>query len=136
MISFVKRNPLVTFFILAYELSWGSYFILSGAFLFPFGAIIAALIVAGVTCGSAGLKDLLRRCVKWRVGIKWYIAAICVPIFIALATVFLNILLGAKISSNEPLDTWYNVFFLFPVALVDAPLWEETGWRGYEKNNR
>ena len=42
--SFVKRNSLVIFFILAYGLSWGSFFILGGPGLFPIGVLIAAFI--------------------------------------------------------------------------------------------
>src|SRR5512147_2133710 len=93
--SFIKRNPLVAFFALAIGISWGSYYILSGPFLFPFGSILAALIVASLTGGKNALKDLLSRCLRWNVGVKWYAAALFVPVAIGLATVSLNILFGA-----------------------------------------
>lgn len=129
--NMAKRHSLLTFFVLAYGLSWGSYYILSGPFLFPFGSILAALIVASVTRGRDGLKDLLSRCLRWRVGLKWYAAALFVPVAIALVTVSLNILLGAPMSTAAQLGPWYSLFLLFPVAMIDAPLWEESGWRGY-----
>jgi uncharacterized protein len=124
--SFVKRNSLLIFFIIAYGLSWGSFFILGGAFLFPIGALIAAFIVAGLT---GGLKDLLSRMFRWRVGIQWYMAAFIVPVAIALAAVSLNLLLGASMSAAS--QSWYSLFLLLPGVLIDAPFWEETGWRGF-----
>lgn len=131
MLSIIKRHPLVSFFALAYGLSWMSYYLLSGPLLFPFGAILAAIIVAGVTCGREGLKDLLARCLRWRVGLKWYAAALLVPVVIGLTTVLLGILLGAPFPKAAQFGHWYTPFLLFPVALIDAPLWEDSGWRGY-----
>ena len=135
MISVVKRRPVATFFILAYSLSWGNY-ILSATwsnipFLFPYGPLVAALIVASITCKSEGRKDILRRCLRWRVGLKWYAVALFLPVAISLASVSLNILLGAPMSIAAKLSSWYNLFILFPIAMIDAPLGEEPGWRGY-----
>ena len=139
MISLVKRHPLVAFFVLAYGLSWGN-FVLSRSwpdipFLFPYGPMLAAVTVASITCGGAGLKDMLWRCLRWRVGLRRYAAALFLPVAIALATVSLNVLfVGDKFSAERigPLDiSWYSLILLFPVALIDAPLGEESGWRGY-----
>ncbi len=129
--SFIKRHSLVTFFVLAIVISWGSYYILSGPFLFPFGSILAALIVASVTGGRTGLKDLASRCLQWNVGLKWYAAALFVPAFIGLSAVAINVLLGAPMPTVAQLGPWYGLLLMFPVAIIDAPLWEETGWRGY-----
>jgi uncharacterized protein len=128
---FVKSFPLVTFFILAYGLSWGSYYLLSGPVLFAFGSITSALIVASITQGTVGLKELLTRCLRWRVGLKWYAAAIFIPIVIALSTTFFNFLLGASMQTTDQLSTWYNYFLFFPIVMIDAPIWEDSGWRGY-----
>lgn len=135
MISVVKRHPLVMFFVLAYGFSWGNY-ILSAIwsnipFLFPYGPLLAALIVASITYGSDGRKDILMRCLRWRVGLKWYAAALFVPAAIALAAVSLNVLLGATKPTAAQLGPWYSLFLLFPIAMIDAPLGEEPGWRGY-----
>jgi uncharacterized protein len=131
LLKVMKRHPVVTFFILAYGLAWGTFFILGGPFLFPFGPFLAALIMASVTSGLGGLKELASRCLRWRVGLKWYVAALFVPAAIALATVAFHILLGAPMPTAAQLGPWYSLFLLFPVAMIDAPLAEETGWRGY-----
>jgi uncharacterized protein len=128
--SAIKRHPLVTFFVLAYAISYGFYAV-SGPFLFPFGSVIAAVIVASITQGLDGLKELLSRCVRWRVGLRWYAAALLVPVTIALTVVALNILLGAPMPSAAQLGPWYSLFLLFPMAMIDAPLQENSGWHGY-----
>ncbi len=139
MVSVVKSHPVVTFFVLAYGLSWGNL-ILSRAwpsipFLFPYGPMLAAVIVAGITCGKDGLKDMFRRCTLWRVGIKWYAAALLLPAAIALAAVYFSILLGGDESFTEHINleqiSLFSLFLLFPIAMIDAPLGEDSGWRGY-----
>lgn len=127
----IRKGAELLRYCLAYSFSWGSYAILSSPFLFPWGAWFSALIVASATLGRAGLKDLLRCCLYWRVGLRWYLVALTVPIVIALAVVALNLLMGANVSTTTQISPWYSFFFLFPLALFDAPLLEETGWRGY-----
>jgi membrane protease YdiL (CAAX protease family) len=129
--SFVKRHPLVTFFGLAYGFSWASFALLGGPFVFIFGPFLAAPLVASVTRGKAGLKDWLSRCLRWRVELRWYVVALLVPVAIALAAVALNLLLGASVSPAAHLGPWYSFFLLLPLALLDAPLAEESAWRGY-----
>jgi uncharacterized protein len=133
--SAVKQHSLVAFFALAYAISYGLYAlsaIMPGfPFLFPFGPVIAAIIVASIAGGLGGLKDLLSRCLRWRVGLRWYAAALLVPVAMALTAAGLNILLGAPLPSAEQLGPWYGIFLLFPMALIDAPLQENSGWHGY-----
>ena len=129
---FVHRYPLIVFFMLAYALSWGNY-ILSATlpnfpFFFPYGPLLAAFIVASIT---GGLNDFLNRCLRWRVGFKWYAAALFIPAAIGLAAVYLSVVLGGPVPTTAKLGPWYSLFLLFPMALADAPLGEEAGWRGF-----
>lgn len=79
---------------LAYGLSWGNYALQmiwsNFPFLFPYGPLLAAFIVESVTQGTDGLKDLLGRCLRWRVKLKCYLAALFVPVAITLAAASLN----------------------------------------------
>ena len=133
--TFVKNHQLALFFVLAYAFSWGNY-ILSRTvpnfpFFFPFGPLLAALVTAGMADGWEGLKDLARRCLRWRVGLPWYAAALFVPAAIGLSTVYLTALLGGTDLSAAKLGPWYSLFLMFPMAIVDAPLMEEPGWRAF-----
>ena len=70
--SFIRRYPLITFFVLAYALSWWPA-ILYALDLTPqpivgFGPFLAALVVLAITQGKTGVVTLLRRMVRWRVG--------------------------------------------------------------------
>jgi uncharacterized protein len=133
--SVIKRHPVITFFVLAYGISY-SFYLLSAIwpefpFLYPFGSVIAAIVVASITRGVAGLKDFLSRCLRWRVGLRWYAAALLVPAAIGVAVLVLNTLLGAPLPTLAQLGPWYGIFLMFPMAMIDAPLQENSGWHGY-----
>src|SRR5918995_3976777 len=93
LVSLIRRYPLVSFFVLAYVLSWWPA-ILYALDLLPqpivgFGPFLAALVVLAITQGKTGIVGLLRRMVRWRVAPVWYAVALLSPITITLiATVF------------------------------------------------
>jgi len=129
--SFVKRHPLVTFFILAYALAWILIPLVVSVSLF-FGLLalfvptFAALVVTAITDGKAGVKNLLRRVVLWRVGFKWYVVAIGLPILLGLIAMGLNTLLTGEamaIDVQQPLT--------LTLILAILVLGEEIGWRGF-----
>jgi uncharacterized protein len=128
--AIIGRHPLIVFFVLAYAISWGSYFALAGPAMFPFGSIIAAIIVTALADGRAGLGDLLSRCGRWRVAGWWYLAAILVPVAIGVAAIYLNVAFGSALPPKSG-GSWYEVLLILPMAIIDAPLWEESGWRGF-----
>jgi membrane protease YdiL (CAAX protease family) len=127
--AFVKRHPLVVFFVLAYALTWPLIPLVSVSPLFGFPALfgpaLAAVIVAAITDGRPGLRDLLGRMVRWRVGARWYAVALGLPMVLALTAAGLHYLLGAQTSVNFGGLSVLN-FVVF--ALIVG---EELGWRGY-----
>jgi uncharacterized protein len=70
-LSLVKRHPIITFFVLAYAISWvGWPLYAAGVWPIPFlatGPLIAALIVIPITRGWSGLRELGSRMIRWRV---------------------------------------------------------------------
>jgi len=89
----LRRHPLVTFFMLAYALTWipvalvlvatqlgvlpaNSPVVSITSRLISFGPAIAALIATAAVSGRAGVGQLLRRLVQWRVGVQWYLFAV------------------------------------------------------------
>jgi len=127
--DFVKRHPLVVFFALAYALTWPLIPLVSVSPLLGFPALLgpalAAIIVAAVAEGRPGLRDLLGRIVRWRVGARWYAVALGLPMVLALAAAGLHLLLGAQASVNfGGLSVLNLVVFVLVVG-------EELGWRGY-----
>jgi membrane protease YdiL (CAAX protease family) len=136
--SLVKRHLIITFFVLAYALSWWPA-ILYALDLLPqpivgFGPFLAALVVLAITQGKTGIVGLLRRMVRWRVSPVWYAVALLVPVAITVAATVLNVLLGAQAPSSAELGGWTTLFSTFFILLLIPGLggtWEEPGWRGY-----
>ncbi len=126
-----RRHPLAAFLVLTFAISW--MFVPAGGFL-PFGPLLAAMIVLPLAEGRSGLTDLGRRMIRWRVGAKWYVVAIALPLGATLVALGLNLALGAPVSGLDDLDPWYlliAVFFLRLVNPLDGPMGEEPGWRGF-----
>jgi len=137
LIAFVKRRPVATFFVLAFALSWWPSILnaVLGDFLpiLAAGPFLAALIVAGIAEGKSGVKDIVRRIVRWRVGVRWYAVALLLPLAVMGSAAVVNILLGAPIPAAAQFARWPTLLTVFATRLL-IPLsgpWEEPGWRGY-----
>jgi len=134
----VKRYPLIAFCVLAYTLSWWAWPLYAMDLIpipvAPFGPFLAALVVLAVTGGKRGVSGLLRRMVQWRVGFRWYVLALLIPVGLTGIAAALNLLLGATPDPSVSLDSWPSLFATFAVVLLVPGLggaWEEPGWRGF-----
>jgi membrane protease YdiL (CAAX protease family) len=147
----VARHPVAAFLVMAFVIGWGGMLPLllsqSGPFgvlpielpwkpftaiLSIFGLALPAFLVTAATGGKDGVRDLLRRIFRWRVGVHWYL--------LALFGLLVATLLGAiPFLGVVPLETlaqnWTLLFTVFlPGVLVPFVLinpWEETGWTGF-----
>lgn len=135
----VRRHPLVSFFVLAFTLSWGLGAILNGHPLlapdgsFVTGVLIAALTVVAIADGRPGLNDLAHRIVRWRVSPRWYLVVFALPVVIVATVVaLLPIFGGAPLDwSKQPaLASTVLLFAVLVVLPIGAPVSEEIGWRG------
>ena len=139
LLTVVKRHPIITFFVLAYALSWLAWPMWASGFypiapVFSFAPFLAALVVLAITRGKSGVGGLLRRMVRWRVGLRWYAVALLIPAGITVAAAVLNVLLGAQAPSSAELGSWTGLLPGFAIALLIPGLggaWEEPGWRGF-----
>jgi membrane protease YdiL (CAAX protease family) len=90
-----------------------------------FGPAIGAVIVTRAASGRAGVSDLLRRTVRWRVGLGWYVVAILITEAVTLAAAAAPALWGGPVRIEHlPLDG-------LKVALFVTVVGEEIGWRGF-----
>ena len=136
--ALVKRHPLVTFFILAYALSWWAW-PLYALGLFPnpvasFGPFLAAIVVLALTEGKVGIVRLFRRMVRWRVAPGWYAVALLLPAVLTAVATMLNVMLGAQTPSPAQLGAGPGILSTFAIVLLVPGVggaWEEPGWRGY-----
>lgn len=125
----VRRHPLIAFFVLAYLLTWWIYPLLKFSPLIGifglFGPALAAIIMAAVTGGKPGVKALLSRVVRWRVGLPWYLIALGLPTVLSIATAGLSYLLGVSESIQV------GALTVLELVLFVLVVGEELGWRGY-----
>lgn len=142
------RHPLISFFVIAYVLAWliEVPLALSANGILPrvprlvfaiaipvatFAPAASAFIVTGLTEGKVGVARLLRRCVRWRVGIQWYLfILIGIPIIIILGTIVVPGAVAYFRPVIGPLLAAYPLAFVVTFFL-GGPLGEEPGWRGF-----
>lgn len=130
-VSLVSRHRVLSFFVLAYALTWAA--IPWNSFFTP-GALIAAVVVVGVTEGVDGLRRWGARLVRWRVGLIWYVAALAVPLLVHLAAAGTNVALGADAALSDQLVPWYGIPLAIGLTVVNptsGPFGEEPSFRGY-----
>jgi membrane protease YdiL (CAAX protease family) len=129
MVTLVRRNPLPTFFILAYALTWAltPLIAISPALGIP-GLLmpaVAGAIVARITGGKEGVRAVFSRLLVWRVGWVWYLVVLGLPFVLSGVMMLLGVLLGAD-----------NQIQVAPVSVLSAVIFvlvvgEELGWRGF-----
>src|SRR5512139_3047847 len=127
--SLVKRHPVVAYFVLAYALTWALAPLLTISLLLGVVGLlmpaVAAVIVIAMTEGRPRVKDLFQRLRRWRVGLRWYVVTLGLPVLLSAGGVVLSILLGAPAQVEfSPISPLAMVIFVLVVG-------EEIGWRGY-----
>jgi membrane protease YdiL (CAAX protease family) len=146
----VARHPVVAFLIMAFVFSWtimlplllsqSGFGVLPfalpwqlfGSLMSIFGLALPAFLVTAAKDGKAGVRDLLRRVLRWRVGVRWYLLALLGLLVVTLlgAIPFLGAAPLQALAHNWTL--LFTVFLpgvLIPFLVVN--LWEETAWTGF-----
>jgi membrane protease YdiL (CAAX protease family) len=143
--SLMKRRPILSYFVLAYLLSWlvwvplaivanGPAKLPEDLFLLIFvgiyGASGAGIIMTRVVEGKGSIRRLLRRYIDWRVGLKWYgVMFFTMPVLIVTAMA-IYAAQGNPIGQFQP-GAWPLAFLGVLPAVLFGPLGEEAGWRGF-----
>ena len=129
--AFVRRRELVIFFVLCYLIGWS---MLPWGTFIAFAPLISAILVVFIAEGMPGLARLGRRVIRWRVNWIWYAAAIGLPLVVHAVAIGMNMAAGAPPPSFAAYPTWYTVFLVFGLHMINptgGPLGEEPGWRGF-----
>lgn len=148
-LRFIRRRSLIAGLLLMFVYTWPIDLAHSGALPlhvpFPvyitlgWGFVFAALLVSGLSLGRAGALALLRRYAIWRVGWRWYLAALGLfpALFLAAAS------LTAALSRTPPDFSAAYAYRIFgaqarlPLLVLPFFLFEmltngeEMGWRGF-----
>src|SRR3954447_4979695 len=146
--AIVDRHPVVSFFVLAYALSW-SYWVpmavrgdvVTTGVGWPthlpglLGPALAALLVTSLAEGRGGVHGLVSRMLRWRSPGRWWVAVAAVLSLAPLA-VLVPLATGSSVPPFEDFFRYTGIAMITPlgvvlVALLVNGLGEETGWRGF-----
>ena len=150
----VAHHPVAAFLIMLYAITWAVFapVILQGRGLLQlpidlseglafnavvaiasiFGVALPAFVVTAATGGKHGVRDLLGRSLKWRVGARWYLIALfgLLTIMLVGGSVFLGVAPLEALMEKWPL--FFTLFLpevLFPFLFIQ--IFEEAGWTGF-----
>lgn len=144
----LNTRALVGFFVLAYAISWAWAIPLAltdqvvergqgWPTHYPalLGPALAAVVVIAISTGTAGLRDLGSRILRWRVRLRWWLVALSPAGFLALAWAGMWALGSdlpevADFGRFTGTPTWGLLGVFLMITLVGS-LGEEVGWRGY-----
>ena len=150
--GFIRRRPLLSFFLMANLLSWVAWtpYVLSATglgvwdFHFPallgstqtlgvlpgayLGPITAAFVVTLVADGKPGLRRWVGRMLRWRISWVWYVSII-VAVPFALTSISLALADGAVQMPSASVLVAYVPVMIF--QMLTTGLAEEPGWRDF-----
>ena len=144
VIAFIRRHPVATYFALTFAISWGGFLLVvgPGGFAstswetderFPLavlamlaGPSTAGLLLTLLVDGRAGIREVLSRLLKWRVGARWYAVAL-LPAPILAGAVLLALSLRSPIfqAGDKAAVLMTGIMAGLTVVL------EELGWTGF-----
>jgi membrane protease YdiL (CAAX protease family) len=97
-----------------------------------FGVALPAFLVVAAMSGKAGVRDLARRSLRWRVGVRWYLIAL---LGVPMATVLCASALFGLAPLNALVEKWQLLLtVVLPqllLLIVFFNLAEEVGWTGF-----
>lgn len=151
MRAFVQRFPLLSYFALAFAISWGGVLLVVGGpaqlpgtseqagRLLPFAVLamllgppVAGLLLTGLVHGSAGYRDLLARLARRRVGAGWYaVALLAVPALVMATIVALSQMSPVYRPGILTSDDKVSVLLVSIGYGLGAGFFEELGWTGF-----
>ncbi|WP_273836417.1 type II CAAX endopeptidase family protein [Halococcus sp. PRR34] len=136
--SIVGKHPVAVFFFTTFVFSW---LVWIGGDALPgtegepnsslwtvpaaFGPPIAAALVLRATDGD--LRTWASQALKWRIKVRWYLAAVAVPVLLQALSVLVLGLIGASVFYRPTDQFIFSFLFVFFVGGGQ----EELGWRGF-----
>jgi len=144
----VARHPVATFLIMAFTVSITiafvrlrtngdidqspSYQYLVGFLEHLFSVALPAFLVVAAIHSKAGVRDLARRSLRWRVGARWYLIAL---LGLPIASVLCASMIYGVAPLNALVDNWQLLFTLILpdllIRIVFLNTIEEIGWLGF-----
>mgnify|MGYP003868965147 CR=1 FL=1 len=147
----IQRNPIWTYFVLTFMISWGGVLALGAPHgmptsreqfeqLYPvvflpylLGPLISGILLTGLIDGKGGYRELLTRLFRWRVNLRWYAAALLIaPLFVMAILLVLSLLSPAYLPGIFTADNKLDLLLTgILIGVIGGGLMEEPGWTGF-----
>ena len=151
MRELVRRYRVATFLLVTFTFTWGMWLGLASVgrrvaigleplyLLGLLGPLVGALVTTGLTSGRAGLRELGGRMLRVRIGLRWWLVALGIPLAVYVACYALlaadSVVLLAPVELPTPGQLGgfpiTNAAVLLAWIFVIDGFGEETGWRGF-----
>ena len=149
--AFVKNHPLLSFYALAFAITWSSLVMVVGGpseilgspekFETQFGLVllawlagpsVASILMTGLLHGRAGLRALLTRMTRWQVGARWYaVALLTAPLLVTAVLLALSLTSPAFLPTILTTSDKVALLLLGMVGTFVGGIFEELGWTGF-----
>jgi membrane protease YdiL (CAAX protease family) len=147
--ALVKQHPIVAYYALAFAISWGAILLVVGpggflattstspsfalvGFTSLLGPSLAGVLLTIFLAGRAGLRDLVARLRRWRVGVRWYaVAILTAPLVTALTLVALSLTSPAFVPAIITAEDKASLLVSGIAVGLIVPVLEELGWTGF-----
>jgi membrane protease YdiL (CAAX protease family) len=148
--NFIKKNPVLSYFVLTFMISWGAILVLIALngmpetvaeaqaqlplaiMTFLLGPCISGLVMTGLVHGRAGYRDLIARLFKWRVSLVWYAIALLLAPAVFVATHFvLSLFSPVYLPGFMTAPDGSALIFLGIMSGIMVGILEELGWFGF-----
>ena len=100
------------------------------------GPMLSAFVVTALVGGSAGVRELVGRVFRWKIGVKWWLVAVVGPAILFLAAAVISRLLFGEWPELGEFGRSKEFAFLgllpyWGANIVFYGFGEEVGWRGF-----
>ena len=148
---FISNHPVLAYFTMTFAISWGGALLAIGGsggmqgttpasdprFAYALIAMLAGpsltgILLTALVYGRAGLRDLVSRLLRWRVGAPWYAAALLTaPVLMAATLLALSFISPAFLPGILTSRDRESLLRVSLAVGLSAGLVEEIGWTGF-----
>jgi membrane protease YdiL (CAAX protease family) len=149
--AFIKRHPLLSFYALAFAITWSGLIKVVGGpgeilgtpehFQTRFalvmlawlaGPSVAGILMTGLVHGRAGFRALLTRMTRWRVGARWYaVALLTAPLLVTAVLFALSLISPEFLPTIITTSDKAALLLMGIVGTFVGGIFEELGWTGF-----